>query len=77
MQGRYPRRLKCGIAEPGDRIDTLERRMTKAFTDNEGATEIVKLEGRWHALTIDHGWQGVAETALNVVSRFQPTTGGN
>ena len=44
---------------------------------NEGVTEIVKLEGRGHALTIDHGWQEVAETALNFVSRFQPTTGGN
>jgi pimeloyl-ACP methyl ester carboxylesterase len=44
---------------------------------NEGVTEIVKLEGRGHALTIDHGWQDVAETALNFVSRFQPTTGGN
>jgi hypothetical protein len=44
---------------------------------NEGVTEIVKLEGRGHALTIDHGWQAVAEIALNFVSRFQPTTGGN
>lgn len=44
---------------------------------NEGVTEIVKLEGRGHALTIDQGWQEVAETALNFVSRFQPTTGAN
>ena len=44
---------------------------------NEGVTEIVKLEGRGHAMTIDRGWQAVAEIALNFVSRFQPTTGGN
>ena len=44
---------------------------------NEGVTEIVKLEGRGHALTIDNGWQEVAQTALNFVSRFKPTTGGN
>jgi hypothetical protein len=44
---------------------------------NEGVTEIVKLEGRGHALTIDHGWREVADTALNFVSRFQPTIGAN
>ena len=38
---------------------------------NEAAvTEIVKLEGRGHALTIDHGWREVADTALAFVSRF-------
>ena len=33
-------------------------------------TEIVKLEGRGHSLTIDHGWQEVADTALSFVQRF-------
>jgi non-heme chloroperoxidase len=33
-------------------------------------TEIVKLEGRGHALTIDHGWREVADTALEFVRRF-------
>jgi pimeloyl-ACP methyl ester carboxylesterase len=42
---------------------------------NEGVTEIVKLEGRGHALTIDSGWRGVADTALQFVSRFT-TPGG-
>jgi hypothetical protein len=64
--------------------------MTKALADRTAisdhaaarvqranVTEIGKLEGRGHALTIDHGGQGVAETALNFVSRLQPTTGGN
>jgi non-heme chloroperoxidase len=37
---------------------------------NEGVTEIVKLTGRGHALTIDHGWRDVAETALAFVKRF-------
>jgi non-heme chloroperoxidase len=37
---------------------------------NEGVTEIVKLTGRGHALTIDAGWREVAETALAFVQRF-------
>jgi non-heme chloroperoxidase len=37
---------------------------------NENVTEIVKLENRGHALTIDAGWRGVAETALAFVRRF-------
>jgi non-heme chloroperoxidase len=37
---------------------------------NEGVTEIVKLEGRGHALTIDSDWRKVADTALGFVQRF-------
>jgi pimeloyl-ACP methyl ester carboxylesterase len=37
---------------------------------NEGVTEIVELEGRGHALTIDGGWRDVAGTALAFVQRF-------
>lgn len=37
---------------------------------NENTTEIVKLEGRGHALTIDAGWRDVAQAALNFVNRF-------
>ncbi len=37
---------------------------------NEGVTEIVKMMGRGHALTIDAGWREVAETALEFVRRF-------
>jgi non-heme chloroperoxidase len=36
---------------------------------NEGVTEIVEIEGRGHALTIDKGWRDVADTALSFVSR--------
>jgi non-heme chloroperoxidase len=37
---------------------------------NPGVTEIVKLPNRGHALTIDHGWKEVAQTALDFVKRF-------
>jgi non-heme chloroperoxidase len=37
---------------------------------NPGVTEIVKMENRGHALTIDSGWREVAETALTFVKRF-------
>src|ERR1700681_2421462 len=37
---------------------------------NKGVTEIVKIPGRGPALTIDSGWRGVADTALDFVKRF-------
>jgi len=37
---------------------------------NEGVTEIVKIVGRGHALTIDSGWREVAETSLAFVRKF-------
>ena len=37
---------------------------------NVGVTEIVKMPNRGHALTIDHGWREVAQTALDFVKRF-------
>jgi pimeloyl-ACP methyl ester carboxylesterase len=37
---------------------------------NSGVTEIVKIPDRGHALTIDHGWREVAQTALDFVKRF-------
>ena len=37
---------------------------------NEGVTEIIKIPGRGHALTIDSGWREVADTALEFVRRF-------
>jgi non-heme chloroperoxidase len=39
---------------------------------NRSITEIVKILDRGHALTIDHGWREVAETALQLVHRFLP-----
>jgi non-heme chloroperoxidase len=37
---------------------------------NHGVTEFVEIPGRGHALTIDDGWQEVADTALAFVRRF-------
>lgn len=37
---------------------------------NKGVTEITEMKGRGHALTIDHGWQEVADTALSFVRRY-------
>jgi pimeloyl-ACP methyl ester carboxylesterase len=37
---------------------------------NPGVTEIVEIAGRGHALTIDSGWQEVANTALTFTRRF-------
>jgi pimeloyl-ACP methyl ester carboxylesterase len=37
---------------------------------NPGVTEILEVEGRGHGLTIDGGWQEVAETSLAFVRRF-------
>ncbi|MFC7258448.1 alpha/beta hydrolase [Streptomyces lutosisoli] len=37
---------------------------------NPGVTEFVEIMDRGHALTIDHGWQEVADTALEFVRRF-------
>jgi pimeloyl-ACP methyl ester carboxylesterase len=37
---------------------------------NPGVTEIVKIPNRGHALTIDHGWREVAQTALDFTKRF-------
>ena len=37
---------------------------------NKDVTEIVKMPGRGHALTIDSGWREVADTALAFIKRF-------
>jgi pimeloyl-ACP methyl ester carboxylesterase len=37
---------------------------------NDGVTEIAKILEHGHALTIDGGWQNVAQTALEFVKRF-------
>jgi pimeloyl-ACP methyl ester carboxylesterase len=45
----------------------------KRQAHNQGLTEIVKMPGRGHSLTIDGGWRDVAETALEFVHRFAPS----
>ena len=37
---------------------------------NPGVTEIMKIAGRGHALTIDSGWKEVAATSLAFIKRF-------
>jgi len=39
---------------------------------NPGVTEIQKIAGRGHSLTIDDGWREVADIALAFVRRFAP-----
>jgi pimeloyl-ACP methyl ester carboxylesterase len=39
---------------------------------NPGVTEFVTMPNRGHSLTIDHGWQEVAQSALDFVKRFVP-----
>jgi pimeloyl-ACP methyl ester carboxylesterase len=41
----------------------------KKQSKNGAVTEIVKVKGRGHALTIDNGWRDVAETALAFVRK--------
>jgi non-heme chloroperoxidase len=42
----------------------------KRQSRNPAVTEIKKMPNRGHSLTIDHGWQEVAQTALEFVKRF-------
>jgi pimeloyl-ACP methyl ester carboxylesterase len=42
----------------------------KQQQDNPGVTEIEKIPGQGHALTIDSGWRKVADKALAFVQRF-------
>jgi non-heme chloroperoxidase len=37
---------------------------------NAGVTEFAEIPGRGHSLTIDDGWQEVADTALTFIRRF-------
>jgi pimeloyl-ACP methyl ester carboxylesterase len=58
----------------GEKDNTVPWAITNAAykkqQHNEGVTEIVEIPGRGHALTIDHGWHEVAQTALDFVKRF-------
>jgi non-heme chloroperoxidase len=44
---------------------------------NPGLTEIVKIPGRGHSLTIDSGWREVAQTALDFLRTHAPATTGS
>jgi len=48
---------------------TVARASFKRQRRNPGVTEIAKIPGRGHSLTIDHGWREVADTALAFVQK--------
>jgi pimeloyl-ACP methyl ester carboxylesterase len=48
------------------------QRCLQSAERNPSVTEIKKMPNRGHSLTIDHGWQEVAQTALDFVKRFVP-----
>jgi pimeloyl-ACP methyl ester carboxylesterase len=58
----------------GEKDNTVPHAISKsAFKHqrhNPGVTEFVEVPDRGHALTIDNGWRGVAETALAFIARF-------
>ena len=58
----------------GERDHTVPRAVSNATFKKqkrkEDVTEFVEMPGRGHALTIDHGWREVANTALAFVQRF-------
>jgi non-heme chloroperoxidase len=58
----------------GEKDNTVPRAIANASYKrqkrNEGVTEIVQIPDRGHALTIDHGWHEVADTALGFIQRF-------
>jgi non-heme chloroperoxidase len=48
----------------------------KRQSRNSAQTEIKKIPGRGHSLTIDSGWREVADPALAFIQRFLPATTG-
>ncbi|WP_329440059.1 alpha/beta hydrolase [Streptomyces sp. NBC_01426] len=47
----------------------------KQARNEHAVTEIAEIPGRGHALTIDHGWREVADTALAFLRRFADPAG--
>jgi non-heme chloroperoxidase len=58
----------------GEKDNTVPRSISEAAfkrqQHNPGVTEFIEIPDRGHALTIDHGWREVADTALTFISRF-------
>ena len=78
----HPLHATCNRAS-GDERGRRHRQVTAITTGpgehgtrNPGVTEIKKMPNGGHALTIDHGWQEVAQTALDFVKRFVPAKPG-
>jgi pimeloyl-ACP methyl ester carboxylesterase len=60
---RGPLLLISGLADNTVPLSIMEASY-KLESKNPGVTELAKIEGRGHSLTIDHGWREVADTAL-------------
>jgi non-heme chloroperoxidase len=62
----------------GEKDHTVPRAVAHAAFErqskNVGITEFVELPNRGHSLTIDGGWQGVADTAAHFIERFRSQT---
>jgi non-heme chloroperoxidase len=58
----------------GEKDNTVPRAISEAAfkrqRKNPGVTEFAEIPNRGHALTIDHGWREVADTALSFIARF-------
>jgi len=52
------------------RLSRDEERLLQKAEAERGVTEIGKMAGRGHSLTIDAGWREVVEKALEFVKRF-------
>jgi fermentation-respiration switch protein FrsA (DUF1100 family) len=74
--------VKVNVANPergpmliisGEKDHTVPPSMARAAYDQEkknpGVTEFLEMKGRGHSLTIDSGWQDVADKALAFVRR--------
>jgi len=73
VKTKNPKRGPLLIVD-GEKDNTVPWAIAKASykkqSRNVGVTEIVKIAGRGHSLTIDHGWREVADAALTFVQRF-------
>jgi non-heme chloroperoxidase len=73
VKSKNPKRGPLLIVD-GEKDNTVPWAIAKASYKkqkrNSGVTEIVKIPGRGHSLTIDHGWRDVAATSLTFVQRF-------
>ena len=72
---KHPERGPLLIIE-GERDNTVPWSLANAAfkrqSRNSGTTEIKKIPGRGHSLTIDDGWREVSDTALAFIQRFLP-----
>jgi pimeloyl-ACP methyl ester carboxylesterase len=62
----------------GEKDHTVPRAIShaayKKHSKNPAITEFAEIPDRGHSLTIDHGWQDVAQTALDFVRKYGPDT---